>query len=360
MSGESEEARKRKEDRLRRDTEKFKANLKVTRPGFGGDYSSKTGAKIEAPESLEAGKERLELSGILWLSPEQLQENPYNDYPPLSGEELMELAKDIAEKGVLVPLIVRVSEDVLICGHNRRRASIEAKEPKVPVQRVLRLLSEEEEREIMKSENDRRRGGNWSKEKKEEFIREHFSDRLEEDNRGAHKKLNSKKFNEPFESKGDNGGKKFSELLETENQNFTEVLKGENGNTTNHESIASSLNDSPGKKFNEPLAGEPLNLAKEIEEKSKGNITEGTAKRILSEMKKEKRKEKPAEVREKKKSSLSEKDRRRGEKLALHLKTLRQTREKLEEKLNHVKTEEKRVLKELKSIGQPELFGVEL
>ncbi len=297
MTEQSEEARKRKEERLKRDTEKFKANLQVSRPGFGGDYSSRTGAKIEPQESLEAGKERLELSGILWLSPEQLQENPYNDYPPLSGEELMELAKDIAEKGVLVPLIVRVSEDVLICGHNRRRASIEAKEPKVPVQRVLRLLSEEEERDIMKSENDRRRGGNWSKEKKEEFIREHFGEQLESVTHGG--------------------------------------IRG-----------------------NQYTGGQSsLNLASEIEKKSRGKITEGTAKRIVSGM----RKEKPAVSKSSpKKSSLSEKDKKRGEKLALHLKTLKQTREKLEEKLNNVKTEEKRVLKELKSIGQPELFGVEL
>jgi ParB-like chromosome segregation protein Spo0J len=34
----------------------------------------------------------------------RLQDNPFNEYPPLSGEELSELAKDIAEKGVLVPL----------------------------------------------------------------------------------------------------------------------------------------------------------------------------------------------------------------------------------------------------------------
>ncbi len=59
----------------------------------------------------------------------------------------------------------------------------------------------------------------------------------------------------------------------------------------------------------------------------------------------------------KEKSALSENDRKRGEKLALHLKTLRQTKQKLEEKLSNVKAEDKRVLKELKSFGEPELFG---
>ena len=341
MTGKSEEAKARREERLRRDTEKFQANLKVSRPGFGGGYSSKTGAKIEAQRSLAAGSDRLELSGILWIAPEQLAENPYNDYPPLTGEELMELAKDIAEKGVLVPLIVRVSEDVLICGHNRRRASIEAKEPKVPVQRVLRLLTEEEERDIMKSENDRRRGGNWSREKKVEFIQEHFGARLAEDNRGAHKKQ---------------AGKNFTEVLKTEDQKFNEPLIGE-GSSLHKTSM--NLDSESGKNFTEVLEKKPTSLAAEIEEKSRGMIPKGTADRLLSDMRKEKQREKPAAVREKEKSSLSEKDRKRGEKLALHLKTLRQTREKLEEKLVNVKTEEKRVIKELRTIGQPELFGVD-
>lgn len=297
---ESDEARKRREERLKRDAEKFQANLKVTRPGFGEGFSSRSGASIEPQDSLKAGRDRIELSGILWIDPEQIKENPYNDYPPLTGEELLELAKDIAQKGVLVPLIVRVSEDVLICGHNRRRASIEAKEPKVPVQRVLRLLTEEEEREIMKSENDRRRGGNWSKEKKEEFIREHFGDVIHN------------------VSHGGNRGNQYT---------------GGQGS---------------------------MNLATEIKKKSRGNITEGTAKRIVSDMRKEKVSIAPEKcfVPESGKTSLSEKDRKRGEKLALHLKMLRETRGKLEEKLASVKEEEKRVVKELKSIGQPELFGV--
>lgn len=341
---EKAEKERRKEDRAKKQAAEFAKTLEAPRPGVRRISPE----EIRPQEDLNTGKERLELSGILWLSPEQLQENPYNDYPPLSGEELMELAKDIAEKGVLVPLIVRVSEDVLICGHNRRRASIEAKEPKVPVQRILRLLSEEEEREIMKSENDRRRGGNWSKEKKVEFIREHFGERLEEDNRGAHKKQS---------------GKNFSEVLDGNDQKFTEPLIESEAeiekSSTNHESIRESLNKPPGKNFTEVLEKKPASLAAEIEEKSRGKITKGTADRLLSDMRKEKKKGKPAAIREKEKSSLSEKDRKRGEKLALHLKTLKNTRSLLEDKLIKVKEEEKKALKELKSIGQPELFGVE-
>jgi chromosome condensin MukBEF ATPase and DNA-binding subunit MukB len=54
--------------------------------------------------------------------------------------------------------------------------------------------------------------------------------------------------------------------------------------------------------------------------------------------------------------SLSEKERKRGEKLALQLKTIRQTRAMLEKKLATTKEEESRIVKELKTIGQPELF----
>jgi hypothetical protein len=174
----------------------------------------------------------------------------------------------------------------------------------------------------------------WSREKKEEFIREHFGERLEEDNRGGDRKSKQAK-----------------------KQNFNEVLKTE-GAKGNQSSVNLDP-DSEDQNFSEVLNKKPVSLAAEIEEKSRGKITKGTADRLLADMRKEKKKETAPEIREKKKSSLSEKERKRGEKLALHLKTLRQTREKLEEKLSNVKQEEKKVLKELKSMGQPELFGVE-
>jgi hypothetical protein len=326
MNGETEEREKRKAERIAKDAAKFQANLQITRPGFGAEYSSKTGAKIELNDSLNTGSDRIELSGILWLDPAPLRDNPYNDYPPLSGEELRELARDIAQKGVLVPLIVRLSEDVLICGHNRRRASVEAKESQVPVQRVLRLLTESEERDIMKSENDRRRGGNWTKEKKEEFIREHFGDVIHNVTHGGDRRK----------------AVQDSVNLESQNQNFSEVP----GTTTK-----------TGVETAGPGNQDSMNLAAAIEKKSRGNITKGTAQRIMAGMRKER--PTPSNSAQKGGKPLTEKELKRGEKLALHLKTLRNTRSLLEEKLANVKEEEKKALKELKSIGQPGLFGVE-
>lgn len=65
------------------------------------------------------------------------------------------------------------------------------------------------------------------------------------------------------------------------------------------------------------------------------------------------REEQPAKNR-----PLSAREKKRGEKLALQLKTLRETRSVLEKKLQEVKKREKQVLKELKSVGQAELFGI--
>lgn len=147
----------------------------------------------------------------------------------------------------------------------------------------------------MKSENDRRRGGNRTRERKEQFIREHFAEEPATDNRG--------------------------------------------------------LNRQAPRKFSELSRADASNLARKIEKTSKGHIPEGTAKRLVAKI----RKDGPSPAAA---PALSEKDRRRGEKLAVQLKTIRQARAVLEKKLAKTKEEESRLVKQLKTIGQPELFGV--
>lgn len=185
---------------------------------------------------------------------------------------------------------------MIVCGHNRHTAAIAAGLERVPVQRILSPLTDALEREIMKSENDRRRGGNWSREEKEKVIRENFGEAIAEDRRGGDRK-------------------------------------------------SAKVKD---QKFTEPLIGADSNLAREIEKKSKGRIPEGTAKRLMTKI----RKEAPAPTA----PPLFKKERKRGKKLALQLKTIRQTRAMLEKKLASTKDEESRIVKELKTIGQPELF----
>ncbi len=282
------------EDRLRRDAERFRENIRIPRPG------TKTPSTADVPVLERHG---IELSDVLYVATSTLVANPLNDYPPLASPEMAELVTDIKEKGILVPLISR-PDGVIVCGHNRHRAALTAGLERVPVQRILSPLTDDLEREIMKSENDRRRGGNWSREEKEKFIRENFGAAIEKASHGGDRK-----------SKGTDQG---------------------------------SLNLEKQDAARKTLDQGSVNLAREIEKKSKGRIPAGTAKRLVAKI----RKEAPVTAA----SPLSDKERKRGEKLALQLKTIRQTRAMLEKKLASTKEEESRIVKELKTIGQPELF----
>jgi ParB-like chromosome segregation protein Spo0J len=280
---------KAREERLRRDAERFRENISIPRPG--------TKAPIDVPVLERHG---IELSDVLYVPTSTLSANPLNDYPPLAAPEMAELVADIKEKGILVPLISR-PDGVIVCGHNRHTAAMAAGLERVPVQRILSPLTDELEREIMKSENDRRRGGNWSRVEKEKFIRENFGEAIAEDRRGGDRKSAKAK----------------------------------------------------DQKLNSPLIGSGSGLADEIEKKSRGRISKASAKVIVAGMRK--KGVEPASL-VTAAPPLSEKERKRGEKLALQLKTIRQTRAMLEKKLATTKEEESRIVKELKTIGQPELF----
>lgn len=218
------EARKAKEK-----AELQEAASRGSRPGMNS-YRSETGSNEEITKKFD-----LELSPIEHLAPATLEPNPGNPYPALSPEELEELSSDVASKGVMIPLIAR-PDGVLVCGHNRLRAALQAGLETVPVQTLTRPfpLPPALEREIMKSENDRRRGGNWNAQKKREFVEQNFKEQLEKDRRGGDRK----------------SGKP----------------------------IKSSI---------EPLIGGG-SLAEEISMKSKGEISPGTAKRIVADIRKEK------------------------------------------------------------------------
>lgn len=271
-------------ERLRKDAAKFKEMLSVPRPGM-----SRAGRNAQTIEPAIFRKKGLDLSDLLYLDPRELSPNPLNEYPPLTAAEMEELSRDISEKGIIVPLISRL-DGVLVCGHNRLAAALSLELERVPVQRILGELTPELEKDIMKSENDRRRGGRWTKEQKEEFIRKNFEEQIEKSKLG--------------------------------------------GDRRSADADQSSLN-----------------IGREIEKKSRGKIPSGTARRIVAKIKKERPKKIVA--------LLSEKERKKGEKLALRLKTIREIKATLLRKLERATEEEKLVLKELKTIGQPELFGLE-
>ncbi len=281
-----EKARKR-EERFQREVEKFKANIAIPRPGTSA---------IPAADLPVLKKHGIELSDILYLTLADLKDNPLNEYPPLADDELAELTEDIRQKGILIALIVK-QDGTIVCGHNRKRAGIAAGLVRGPAQKILSELTPELERDIMKSENDRRRGGQWSKEQKEKFIRERFAEEIARDNRGLNRK---------------------------DKRKFTELSQ----------------------------AGS-ADLAKKIEKQSRGRITSGTAKRIVADM----RKKTPAKP-DSGSDRLSEKEKRRAEKLALNIRTWRETKAVFARKMEALDKLEKAALRELKMIGQPHLFGV--
>jgi len=256
-------------ERKKREIEKFKANIAIPRPGTS-----------VLPEALPVlVRHGIDLSDILYLPLAQLQDNPLNEYPPLPEEELAELESDIREKGILVPLIVKL-DGVIVCGHNRKAAAIRAGLERAPVQQILSPLSAALEKDIMKSENDRRRGGRWSKEQKEAFIRENFEQ---------------------------------------------EIGAAKHG----------------GQRGNQHSGGQAsMNLAREIEKKSRGRIAAGTASRIVAGMRKKGVK------------APSARDNRSLGKLQARLKTIQQVIAVLEKKLADARKEQRNILLAIQAAGE--------
>ena len=276
MTSEEQKAKNR-ETRFNREVQKFNENIAIPRPGTSG---------VQITDLPVLEKHGIELSDILYLTLADLRDNPLNEYPPLPDEELAELTEDIRQKGILIALIVK-QDGTIVCGHNRKRAGIAAGLVRGPAQQILSELTPELERDIMKSENDRRRGGQWSKEQKEQFVREQFAAQIETTSHG-----------------------------------------GQRGNQ------------------HVKLSQGSVNLATEIEKQSRGRITSGTAKRIIADLRKKTRKRPDSGTKR-----LSAKEKRREEKLTARLETIRGVIVVLEKKLANARVEEKSVLKELKDLG---------
>lgn len=267
---------------------------------------------------------------IEWVSPEELRPNSRNDFDALVSEEYAHLKRDIEKNGVLDALTVR-RDGTIVTGENRWRIATEllaggsARVKRIPVRYYVGDLSPEQEYDILEGDNLFRRHLT-PKQKKERIkarIRRHFGEEIEKDRRGG-------------DRKSENSGSK----------DHGDPLK-EPANGSKDE-------------------GHPLNttggsLAEKIAKRER--LPLGTAKNYLTELRKEKPAQKPPTTKagrsRSKPGELLPKERRKGEKLAARLRTLRGVTTLLEEKLAKARAEEKKVLKELKGIGQPELFGLE-
>lgn len=100
----------------------------------------------------------LPLSPIRRLSPGEvrLSEKNRTAFDPLSQPEFERLKSDIAERGILVPLILK-ADKTLIAGHNRLRAAQDLGLEAVPVQYVETSLSPAQEKAFVIKDNLLRR-----------------------------------------------------------------------------------------------------------------------------------------------------------------------------------------------------------
>lgn len=97
-------------------------------------------------------------TNTLHIHPENAQLFPIED-----TERFEKLKNDIAQRGIIVPLLVK-KDNTLLAGHNRLKAAIALEIDYVPVQYVQETLSEEQEREFLIKDNLLRRqfsGSEW-------------------------------------------------------------------------------------------------------------------------------------------------------------------------------------------------------
>ena len=296
-----------REERARREAEKFREVMSVPRPGTRRD-----GAAEVEPVKMKG----VELSDVLYLRPGELVPNPLNEkfFRRESEDYFRKLGDDVNERGIIVPLIVRM-DGTILAGHNRWKVACELGVERIPVQRVLSELPPEREKEFLIKDNYLRR--QLSPEEKEGLIRELYGAEIMNSTHGGAR-----------ENAGRRSEEEFKVHVNLDPDGPGDEIKVQ----SNHEKESSGL-------------------ARRIEAET--GIKAGTAKRIIAKIRKEPKAREPTRSRE-----LTNREQKRCEKLALHIRTLRTTRETLEKKIERVKEEEKSALRELKSLGDPAAFGI--
>lgn len=111
-----------------------------------------------------------------------LSEKNQKAFAPLSEPDFERLKADIAERGIIVPLILK-RDKTLIAGHNRLRAAEALGLESVPVQYVETELSPESETAFVIKDNLLRR--QLTAEQKESLILSLYGGEIEKDNRGG-------------------------------------------------------------------------------------------------------------------------------------------------------------------------------
>lgn len=300
---------------------------------------------------------------VKMVSPSSLKPNPRNDFDPLTKEEYESLKENIALNGILDALTAK-KDGTLVTGENRYRIALELKEHEdegvrrrvesIPVRYYMNELTAEEEYDILEGDNLFRRHltAEQRKERLKKRILRKYKDELVQDNRGGDRKSESSKNasndleeeetkDHPLTLIGNSEiptsplfeselGLFFGEVGTLEEQAQGSNLQGDSLKTGSEKKSkqegellignaskdlankVSSLDGIGSGKSNDQgdrLIGKSVELAKKVSENE--NIPFGTAKRYVSELRKElktkepkssKKEEKPTKKEEGKKS----------------------------------------------------------
>ncbi|WP_036085447.1 chromosome partitioning protein ParB [Leptospira noguchii] len=254
---------------------------------------------------------------VKMVRPESLKPNPRNDFDPLSEEEYTSLKENIALNGILDALTAK-KDGTLVTGENRYRIALELKEhadenvrrrvENIPVRYYMNELKPEEEYDILEGDNLFRRHltSEQRKERLKRRILRRYKDELVQDNRGGDRRSESlkdeEKSNDPPEGLNVEQGRKSKDeghrmiegsdiegnlfLEEEESKLQPESLITESDKKSKQES--EGLKQGSNEKSNyqgDSLIRTPVELAKKVSENE--NIPLGTARRYVTELKKE-------------------------------------------------------------------------
>ena len=136
---------------------------------------------VIAAESIPAG---VELEAVTQYDAKQLKDHPLNKdfFDELPISEYNALRDDIRRRGVLVPIIA-TAEGVILSGHRRARITREIGRIFVPVQFVKGTLTPDQEREFLIKDNLLRR--HLGPEEKKRLIVTLYGGELDHDRRGG-------------------------------------------------------------------------------------------------------------------------------------------------------------------------------
>jgi hypothetical protein len=256
-----------------------------------GSLHNQTSQKTYIPKGVS-------LSPIVkMVSPKELKFNPLNDFARLPEKEYVELKEDISRNGILDALTVK-KDNVIVTGENRLRIALELyvenneKVKFIPVRYYMNELSQDEEYDILEGDNLYRRHltPEERKERLKARIKRKYREDLSIDNRGGDRKRKpelerregylgiSPKF-PSFQEESKQAGSKYQGDILIESGSKS----GEEGSKIHPESL---IFEGSGSNYQgDSLIGEKVELAKKISEEE--NIPLGTARRYVTEIKKE-------------------------------------------------------------------------